>query len=100
MPSYHIKKVIKDTSVKCAVAAVPGAFVPGIDVLAVGGFWVYMMNEIADEHCVTFDEEPIKFAGTIAAGVGAYWTGSKLFTWGISAVLAFFTFGAGSLLSR
>ena len=27
MPSYHIKKVIKDTSVKCAVAAVPGAFV-------------------------------------------------------------------------
>lgn len=34
MPSYHIKKVIKDTSVKCAVAAVPGSFVPGIDILA------------------------------------------------------------------
>ena len=98
MPSYHIKKVIKDTSVKCAVAAVPGSFVPGIDILAVGGFWVYMMNEIADEHDVTFDEEPIKFVGTIAAGVGAYWTGSKIFTYGISLILAFFTFGAGVLL--
>ena len=91
MPSYHIKQVIKDTAMKCAVAAVPGAFVPGIDILAVGGFWVYMMNEIADEHYVTFDEEPMKFAGTIAAGVGAYWTGSKFFTWGIAAILLPFT---------
>jgi hypothetical protein len=98
MPSYHIKKVIKDTSVKCAIAAVPGAFFPGIDILAVGGLWVYMMNEIADEHDVTFNEEPIKFVGTIAAGVGAYWTGSKFFSYGISLILAFFTLGAGLLL--
>lgn len=98
MPSYYIKSVIKDTAVKCAIAAVPGAIVPGIDIAAVGGLWLYMMNKIADEHCVTFDEEPVKFIGTIAAGVGAYWTGSKFFTWGISAILAFFTMGAGLLL--
>lgn len=98
MPSYHIKQVIKDTAVKCAIAAVPGSFIPGIDIAAVGGLWVYMMNKIADEHYVKFNEEPIKFVGTIAAGVGAYWTGSKIFTWGISAILAFFTFGAGLLL--
>lgn len=98
MPSYHIKQVIKDTAVKCAIAAVPGSFIPGIDIVAVGGLWVYMMNKIADEHYVKFNEEPIKFVGTIAAGVGAYWTGSKIFTWGISAILAFFTFGAGLLL--
>lgn len=98
MPSYHIKQVIKDTAVKCAIAAVPGSFIPGIDIAAVGGLWVYMMNKIADEHYVKFNDEPIKFVGTIAAGVGAYWTGSKIFTWGISAILAFFTFGAGLLL--
>lgn len=98
MPSYYIKGVIKDTAIKCGIAAVPGAFIPGIDIAAVGGFWVYMMNEIADEHYVKFDDEPIKFIGTIAAGVGAYWTGSKIFTWGISAILAAFTFGAGLLL--
>lgn len=98
MPSYHIKQVIKDTAIKCAIAAVPGSFIPGIDIAAVGGLWVYMMNKIADEHYVKFNDEPIKFVGTIAAGVGAYWTGSKIFTWGISAILAFFTFGAGLLL--
>lgn len=98
MPSYQIKEVIKDTSVKCAMAAVPGAFFPGIDILAVGSFWVYMMNKIADEHNVTFGEDPLKFAGTIAAGVGAFWTGSKIFTWGISVILALFTMGAGVLL--
>jgi len=38
MPSYHVEQVIKDTAMKCAVAAVPGAFVPGIDIVAVGGF--------------------------------------------------------------
>lgn len=98
MPSYHIKQVIKDTAIKCGIAAVPGAFIPGIDVAAVGGFWVYMMNKIADEHYVKFQDEPLKFVGTIAAGVGAYWTGSKIFTWGISAILAIFTAGAGLLL--
>jgi hypothetical protein len=98
MPSYYIKSVIKDTAVKCAIAAVPGAFVPGIDLAAVGGLWVYMMNKIADEHNITFDEEPIRFVGTIAAGVGAYWTGSKIFTYGIGIVLAFLTFGLGALL--
>ncbi len=87
MPSYHIKRVIKDTAIKCGIAAVPGAFIPGIDIAAVGGLWVYMMNEIADEHCVTFDEEPIKFIGTIAAGVGSYWTGSKIFSFGLSSAV-------------
>lgn len=57
-----------------------------------------MMNKIADEHYVKFQDEPLKFVGTIAAGVGAYWTGSKIFTWGISAILAIFTAGAGLLL--
>ena len=98
MPSYYIKSVIKDTAVKCAAAAVPGAFVPGIDVAAVGGFWVYMMNKIAEEHRIKFEDEPMRFAGTIAAGVGAYWTGSKVFTWGISAFVALFTAGAGLFL--
>jgi len=98
MPSYRIKEVIKDTAVKCAAAAVPCAFFPGIDVAAVGGLWVYMMNKIAQDHHVTFDEEPIKFVGTIAAGVGAYWTGSKIFSWIIGGILALFTFGAGALL--
>lgn len=98
MPSYYIKSIIKDTSVKCAIAAVPGSFIPGIDVAAVGGLWVYMMNKIAEEHKIKFEDEPIKFAGTIAAGVGAYWTGSKIFTWGIGAILAVFTMGAGALL--
>lgn len=98
MSSYHVNQVIKDTAVKCAVAAVPGSFVPGIDIVAVGGFWTYMMNQIAKEHNVTFSEDPLKFAGTVAAGVGAYWTGSKIFTWGISIILAFLTAGAGLLL--
>lgn len=98
MPSYNVNKLIKQTSIKCAMAAVPGAFMPGIDIAAVGGLWAYMMTKIAQEHNVTFREDPLKFAGTVAAGVGGYWTGSKLFTWGIGAVLAFFTCGAGLLL--
>lgn len=98
MPSYQIKQIIKDTAIKCGISAVPGAFVPGIDIAAVGGFWVYMMTKIADEHYVSFSEEPIKFAGTIAAGVGAYWTGSKIFTWAIGGILAIFTFGLGAIL--
>ena len=98
MPSYHINSIIKNTAIKCAIAAVPGSVLPGIDIAAVGGLWTYMMTKIAQEHNVTLREDPLKFAGTIAAGVGGYWTGSKLFTWGISAVLAFFTCGAGLLL--
>lgn len=98
MSSYYVNSVIRDTAIKCAVAAVPGSFVPGIDVAAVGGFWMYMMSKIAQEHQVTFREDPLKFAGTIAAGVGAYWTGSKIFTWGIGLVLGCLTCGAGLLL--
>lgn len=80
MPSYHIKNVIKDTSIKCSKAAVHGTFVPDIKFLVAGGFWGYMVNEIADEHNVTFDMEPIKFVETIAAGVGVYWGGCKQFS--------------------
>ena len=80
MPSYNVNQLIKQTSIKCAIAAVPGAFMPGIDIAAVGGLWAYMMTKIAQEHSVTFREDPLKFAGTMAAGVGGYWTGSKLFT--------------------
>ncbi len=54
MPSYNVNQLIKQTSVKCAIAAVPGAFVPGIDIAAVGGLWAYMMTKIAQEHNVTF----------------------------------------------
>lgn len=98
MATVYVKQVIKDTAVKCGIAAVPGAFVPGLDLAAVSGFWVYMMNKIADEHSIRFADEPVKFVGTIAAGVGSYWTGSRIFTKGIAVVLSFFTFGAGLLL--
>lgn len=47
MPSYNVNKLIKQTSIKCAMAAVPGAFMPGIDIAAVGGLWAYMMTKIA-----------------------------------------------------
>lgn len=98
MSSYHINKTIKETAIATGIAAVPGAFVPGINILAVGGSWLYMMNEIADEHNITFNEDPSRFIGTIAAGVGAYWTGCKIFTYAIEAIIALFTFGAGALL--
>lgn len=47
MPSYNVNQLIKQTSIKCAMAAVPGAFMPGIDIAAVGGLWAYMMTKIA-----------------------------------------------------
>lgn len=88
--SYHIKEVIKKTARNCAIAAVPGAFVPGLDMAVVGSFWLYMMTEIANEHNITFDEEPIKFIGTVAAGVGAYWTGSRIINRVLMGILLIF----------
>ncbi len=97
MASYDVKKVINETSLAAAVAALPGAFFPGIDLAVVGGLWLRMMTKIAKDNQVIFSEEPIKFVGTVAAGIGAYWTGSRIFSWGIPIVLAFFTGGISLL---
>lgn len=78
MPSYHVKNVIKSTCRTVAVASVPTAFMPGLDMAVVGGSWAYMINEIADEHCVTFEDDTMKFVGVLASGVGAYWVGTNI----------------------
>ena len=72
MPSYHVKNVIKGTVQKVAVASVPAAFTSGIDTAVVAGFWTYMINEIADERCVTIKDDTAKFAGVSASGIGAH----------------------------
>lgn len=95
MPSYHVKQVIKSTVQQLAVASVPTAFLPGIDTAVVAGYWTYMINKIADEHGVTFKDDTLKFAGVIAAGVGAYWVGTRAINTAVSAVLAVITFSAG-----
>ena len=95
MPSYRVKEKISNTSLACAAAAVPGAFMPGIDLAAVGGLWTSMMITIAKDHNVTFDESPEAFIGSIAAGIGAYWTGSKIITKGLSIAIGFLTAGIG-----
>ena len=98
MASYRIKQAIKESAIAAGIAAVPGSFVPGIDIVAVGGSWLYMMNQIADEYNITFEEDATRFIGTIAAAVGGYWTDSKIFTYTTGAILSIFTFGAGVLL--
>lgn len=93
MPSYTVKRSIVRSCKACAAAAVPGAFVPIIDIGVVGGVWLAMMTDIAEEHHVSFDNSPLHFAGTIAAGIGTYIAGSRLATWGITATLTVFTGG-------
>lgn len=95
MPSYRVKEKISNTSLACAAAAVPGAFVPGIDIAAVGGLWTSMMLTIAGEHGISFDDSPEAFIGSIAAGIGAYWTGSRIITKGLSIAIGFLTAGIG-----
>ena len=41
MPNSKIRKVIKDTAVKCAVVTID------MNVATVGDLWIYMMNKIA-----------------------------------------------------
>lgn len=87
MPSYHVKNVIKGTVQKVAVASVPTAFTPGIDTAVVAGFWTYMINEIADEHCVTIKDDTAKFAGVLASGIGAYWVGTTIINKILAAII-------------
>lgn len=91
MPSYHVKEVIKSTVRRVAVASVPTAFTPGFDTVMVGGFWTYMINEIADDHNVTFGDDTAKFIGVIASGVGAYWVGTNIINKVLSGVIAVLT---------
>lgn len=93
MASYYVKGIIKKACAQCAAAAIPGTFYPVADVGLVGASWLYMLSKIADEHNVTFADEPMKFVGTIAAGVGAYWTGGRIFSYAIGLLLAFVTGG-------
>lgn len=91
----RIKEEIANTSIACAVAAVPGAFLPGIDMAAVGGLWTKMMIRIANDHYISFEDSPESFIGTIAAGIGAYWTGSRIINRLLAIAIGVLTVGIG-----
>lgn len=93
MPSYHIQEVIKKTCRGVAIASVPTAYLPGLDLAVVGGSWAYMINEIAKEHHVTIQGDTGKFVGVLASGIGAYWVGSQIINKVLLGILSLFTFG-------
>ena len=47
----------------------------------------YMINEIADEHCVTIKDDTAKFAGVLASGIGAYWVGTTIINKILAAII-------------
>ncbi|GHO77939.1 hypothetical protein KSD_57100 [Ktedonobacter sp. SOSP1-85] len=73
------------TAAAAASAAGPLAIspIPGADTLVIAGVWSTMMIAVARKagQGVFNGEVSKKVALSVIAGAGAYWTGSKLFTW-------------------
>jgi len=73
------------TAITAAAASGPLAMspIPGTDTLVMGGTWIAMMTAIAKKAGYNNLDSEIakKVVLGVVAGAGAYWTGSKIFTW-------------------
>ena len=78
------EKAIYTASYAAGAAGLPGAFIPTLDVVAVGGTWATMLCVIAKDANRHFDRDTaLKFTtGVVTAGAG-YIAGSKLLTFAL-----------------
>jgi uncharacterized protein (DUF697 family) len=92
--TYTLADKDYDTILRSAVAAAATAGplamspIPGTDTIVVAGAWIGMIVAIAKKTgCDELDAETAKkIALGVIAGAGAYWTGSKLFTWTLAKI--------------
>lgn len=77
MSNSHIKKLIIDTSVKCAKMT-SAVVVPKINT-ATMELWAYLINEIAHEYHVTFYNEPRIITNSVAESINCMWMSAIAF---------------------
>lgn len=79
-------------------AGVPGAFIPALDVAAVGGTWATMLLVIAGDAGRTLDRNTaLKFTTAVVTAGAAYIGGSKLLTYLLHLIPGVGTVGAVSV---
>jgi len=89
------KDIIVGSSQAAAAAAVPGTFVPVLDITAIAGIWANMLIKVAKTSGHDLDFKfASKMATAVAAGFGGYIAGSKLLTYSIMLIPGIGLFGA------
>ena len=74
------RTIIEEHAAGAAAIAIPGSFVPVIDVAGVAGIWTNMLVKIAKKSGQDISHQFIgKFATSVASGVSGYILGSKIF---------------------
>ncbi|WP_020537947.1 hypothetical protein [Lewinella cohaerens] len=91
----HQKSIIKGSSQAAAALAVPGLFVPVVDVAGIAGIWANMLIKVARNSGHELDFQfATKMATSVATGFGAYVAGSKILSYSIMFIPGIGIFGA------